>query len=80
MAACPVRVRAWSHRSDGNFDCRLPAGHDGEHVATGLFPDQAIHWQPGDRRCFTGECVACGHSVCILPAGHHGNHANEGVA
>lgn len=73
-ATCPVRLRAWA-KPDGIFDCRRAAGHDEDHVATGLFPDQTIHWFDGDRRCFTGDFVACDHSTCILPSGHHGNHA-----
>lgn len=75
MTVCAARLKAWS-KPDGEFSCRLPAGGHEEHVATGLFEHQTIHWLEGDRRQFTGDFHPCDQSTCILPAGHHGNHAS----
>jgi hypothetical protein len=73
--SCPVRIRLWSHKPGGTFDCRLNEGHGPAHEATGLYPHQTISWVDGDRRAFTGEFTPCDQSSCILPAGHGGSHA-----
>jgi hypothetical protein len=75
MPRCPVRIRLWSGEPDGSFDCRLRAGHGGEHAANGLSRSQTIYFLDGDRRCFIGEFTTCDESRCVLPAGHHGGHA-----
>lgn len=72
---CTARLKAWEP-PEGLFSCRLPADGHREHIATGLFEHQSIHWQEGDRRQFTGDFHPCDQSTCILPAGHHGRHAS----